>query len=124
MWQALQDPNSTSQLPFSPATQAGGFVFVSGQASVNEQGAIVTDTFAGEMRRSFENVAKVLAFAGLDFSDVVQVRGYVRDPNDLAEYNQVYREFFQAPYPARTTITNCLPDFLKFEVDVLAKTRE
>jgi len=124
MWQPVPVPGSSNQLPLSPAVQTGGFVFVSGQASVDEDGAIVPDTFAGEMRRSFENVSKILTGAGLDLSDVVQVRGYVRDPNDLPEYNEIYREFFQAPYPARTTLTHCLPESLAFEVDVVARVRE
>lgn len=120
---AITLENSSSRLPLSPAIQSNGFVFVSGQASTNDQGEIVADTFAGEMRRSLANIAKLLAAAGLDFSDVVQVRSYVRDPSDLAEYNVVYREFFQATFPARTTLTGCLPEFLKFEVDVVAATR-
>lgn len=109
-----------SHLPFSPAVKVGGFVFVSGQASVDDSGQIVSDTFAGEMRRSFENVRRVLAAAGLTLADVVQVRSYVGRREYLAEYNQVYREFFQAPYPARTTILECLGDALKFEVEVVA----
>jgi 2-iminobutanoate/2-iminopropanoate deaminase len=39
---------------------------------------------------------------------------------DLAEYNQLYRTLFRAPYPARTTLIGCLGDLLKFEVDVVA----
>ena len=125
MWQSIEMPGpSAGQLPLSPATKAGGFVFVSGQGSVSEQGEIVTDSFAGEMRRSIENVARILLVAGLDFSDVVQVRSYVRDPKDLSEYNKIYREYFKAPFPARTTLTNCLPEFLKFEIDVVAQVRE
>jgi 2-iminobutanoate/2-iminopropanoate deaminase len=125
MWQSIELPSdSPSQLPLSPATKVGGLVFVSGQGSVSEKGEIVSDTFAGEMRRSFENVAKILTTAGLDFSDVVQVRSYVRDPKDLPEYNKIYREFFSAPFPARTTLTNCLPEFLKFEIDVVAQVRD
>ena len=109
-----------SHLPFSPAVRAGGFVFVSGQASVDATGKIVVDTFDGEMRRSMENVRVILAAAGLDFSHVVQFRGYVNLPADLPEYNRIYREFFKEPYPARTTITECLGTALKFEVDVVA----
>lgn len=109
-----------SHLPFSPAVKVGGFVFVSGQASVDDSGQIVSDTFAGEMRRSFENVRRVLAAAGLTLADVVQVRSYVGRREYLAEYNHVYRELFQAPYPARTTILECLGDALKFEVEVVA----
>jgi len=110
----------TSHLPFSPAIRAGGFVFVSGQASVDDAGKIVVDTFAGEMRRSFENARRILAAANLTFADVVQVRSYVASPADLAEYNQVYREFFSEPFPARTTIVECLGTALKFEVEMMA----
>ncbi|MBS0211234.1 MAG: RidA family protein [Planctomycetes bacterium] len=109
-----------SHLPFSPAIRAGGFVFVSGQASVDDAGKIVVDTFAGEMRRSFENARRILAAAKLTFADVVQVRSYVASPADLAEYNQIYCEFFSEPFPARTTIVECLGTALKFEVEMMA----
>jgi 2-iminobutanoate/2-iminopropanoate deaminase len=110
----------SSPLPFSPALKMGPFLFVSGQASVDTRGAIVSDTFAGEMRRSFDNVGAILAAAGLGFTDVVQVRAYVSDEADLAEYNQLYAELFSPPYPARTTLIGCLGTRLKFEVDVTA----
>ena len=103
---------------------AGGFVFVSGQASVDEAGNIVSDDFANEMQRSFANVSKILAGASLDLTDVVQVRAYVRDEADLPTYNTIYREIFSEPYPARTTITNCLPKSLRFEVEVVAQLRK
>lgn len=109
-----------SHLPFSPAVKAGGFVFVSGQASVDATGKIVTDTFEGEMRRSMENVRVILAAAGLDFSHVVQVKSYVGTPEYLAEYNTIYRDYFKEPYPARSTIVNCLGTALKYEIDVIA----
>jgi 2-iminobutanoate/2-iminopropanoate deaminase len=119
--QVIQAPGvPRSDLPFSPAVRAGDFVFVSGQASVDDTGKIVPDTFANEMRRSFDNVKRVLAGAGLGMRHVVQVRSYVRDPEDLPEYNRIYRELFEPPYPARSTITNCLPPTLRFEVDVVA----
>ena len=113
-----------SHLPFSPGVIAGDFVFISGQASVDETGKIVNDSFAGECRRSFENVRKILVAAGLDFSDVVQVRNYVAKREDLAEFNQIYREYFSAPFPARTTLIGCLGELLKFEVDVTAIKRK
>jgi 2-iminobutanoate/2-iminopropanoate deaminase len=107
-------------LPFSPAVAAGAYVFVSGQASVDAAGAIVLDDFAGEMRRSFDNLIASLGAAGLGLSDVVQVRSYVAQESDLAEYNRLYAEFFRPPYPARTTLIGCLGTLLKFEVDAIA----
>ena len=109
-----------SHLPFSPATKAGGFVFVSGQASVDETGKIIPGTFEEEFRRSIENVKAILAADGLTLKDVVRVCSYVRRPEDVAEYNELYREYFKAPLPARTTITKCLPEIILYEVDVIA----
>ena len=109
-----------SHLPFSPALRVGNFVFVSGQASVDDTGKIVNDTFEGEMKRSFENARKILKAAGLDFSHVVQVRNYVGDKKDLDVFNRNYRDYFTEPFPARTTLIGCLSDLLKFEVDFVA----
>lgn len=109
-----------SHLPFSPALRVGDFLFISGQASVDDKGRIIEDTFAGEMKRSFENVEKILHAAGLDFQHVVQVRNYVARQEDLKEFNELYARYFTAPYPARTTLIGCLGDLLKFEVDVIA----
>jgi 2-iminobutanoate/2-iminopropanoate deaminase len=110
----------SSHLPFSAAVEANGFVFVSGQASVDRTGAIVPGTFEEEMRRSMQNVINVLGSAGLTLENVVRVTSYVHDPADVPQYNQVYLDYFRRPFPARTTITSCLSPALKFEVDVIA----
>jgi 2-iminobutanoate/2-iminopropanoate deaminase len=112
---------SKSPLPFSPATKVGNLVFVSGQASTDESGAIVSDTFENEFRRSIENVRKILRACGTDLDRVVQVRSYVKNAQDLPAYNALYREYFKPPFPARTTLTNCLGKVL-YEIDVIAVT--
>jgi len=112
-----------NKLPFSPATRAGGFVFVSGQASVDDAGNLVLDTFENEMRRTMGNVQRILTAAGLTLADVVQVRGYLIEPQYWDEYNRLYREYFKEPFPARTTIVNCLGK-VKVEIDVIAYAGE
>ena len=114
----------TSHLPFSPALQVGDWVFVSGQASVDSQGEIINDTFEGEFRRSIENLRAVLKGAGLDLRNVVQVRSYVDNPEDLEEYNRLYREYFNEPLPVRTTLVGCLGGALKYEVDATAYAKK
>lgn len=110
------------RLPLSLAIRAGGFVFISGQASVDDQGNIVSESFENELRRTMRNLKRILDAAGLDFADIVQVRGYVKNPEDLTEYNRLYKEYFKEPYPARTTLTNCLGKVL-FEIDAVACCR-
>lgn len=114
---AMLDGNTDN---FSLAVRAGDFVFVSGQASVDTSGAIVPGSFAEEMDRSVANVQRVLAEFNLDLSDVVKVNCYLQNAADSAEYNRLYRKHFSAPLPARTTITHCLSDRIKFEIDVIA----
>ncbi len=112
-----------SAQPFSPSVVVGDLIFVSGQASVDLEGKIISDTFEGEFRRSIENVLKVLESAGSDLAHVVQTRNYVRDAEDLPLYNKLYSEYFPAPCPARTTIVNCLDPSLRYEVEAVAVKR-
>ena len=112
-----------SHLPFSPVVRVGDLVFVSGQASVDATGKIISDTFEGEFRRSVENLRKVLQTAGCDLNDVIQTRNYVRDAAEVPLYNQLYREYFSAPFPTRTTITNGLPPALRYEIECIAVAR-
>jgi 2-iminobutanoate/2-iminopropanoate deaminase len=109
-----------SPLPFSPAIRAGDFLFVSGMASVDENGRIVSDTFENEARRTYENIRRVLAAAELDFSCVVQVHVYLSNKEDWDSHNRIYREYFSEPFPARTTLIGCLGDLVKYEVDLIA----
>lgn len=108
-----------SHLPFSPAIRAGDFVFVSGQASVNDAGAYVSGSFAEEMDRAFSNVGRILAAAGGSLENVVQVRVYLADPCDRDDFNALYPQYFAPPMPARTTLS-CGLGQLKFEIDVVA----
>jgi 2-iminobutanoate/2-iminopropanoate deaminase len=111
-------PQST--LPFSPAIRAGDFVFVSGMASVDENGQVVHDTFENEVRRTYENLRRVLKAANLSFADVVQVRCYLANQHDWDAHNLIYREYFTTPFPARTTLVGCLGDLVNYEVDLVA----
>ena len=113
---------AVSHLPFSSAVVAGNFVFVSGQASVDpDTGSIITDGFAEEMRRSFDNLRRVLASADCKLQDVVNLRCYVDRQDRLEEYNRVFRDLVSPPYPSRTTIVGVLgKDSVKFEVDAVA----
>jgi 2-iminobutanoate/2-iminopropanoate deaminase len=112
-----------TKLPFSPAVRAGGFVFVSGQASTDGDGNLLLDTFENEMRRTMDNLKRILTAAGLDLSHVVQVRGYLKEHADWGEYNRLYREYFAEPFPARTTIVRCLGQ-VKVEIDAVAYAGE
>ncbi len=115
----LAPDTPVSHLPFSPSVRYGDLIFVSGQASVDKTGKIISGTFEEEFRRSMENMIQILHDSGSDLAHVVQTRNYLRDPADGPLYQELYKEYFKAPYPARTTITNCLTT-LQYEIDCIA----
>ncbi len=107
-------------LPYSPATRVGNFVFVSGQGSTDDNGNIIGDTFEGEFHRTIKNLQRILLAAGSDLNKIVQVKAYLREASSWEEYNILYRQYFKEPFPARTTLTGCLPDSIRFEIDCIA----
>jgi 2-iminobutanoate/2-iminopropanoate deaminase len=111
---------ASTHLPYSPATKVGNLIFVSGQASTDHKtGAVISDTFEGEFRRTIENVRRILRACGSDLDKICQVKSYLKDGSDWEEYNRLYREHFKPPYPARTTLEKCLGR-VRFEMDVIA----
>ena len=117
----IVNEGARSHLPFSPGIIAGDFMYVSGQASVDPQtGAIISDTFEGELRRSIGNLEAILKAGGLSLDHVINVKSYVADEADLAAYNAIYREYFAASPPTRSTIIGVLGTKLKFELDCVA----
>jgi 2-iminobutanoate/2-iminopropanoate deaminase len=110
----------TSHLPFSPAVRFGDLIFVSGQASVDKTGKIISASFEEEFRRSMENLIQILHDSGSDLAHVIQTRNYIRDAENGALYQELYKEYFKPPYPARTTISNCLPPSLHYEIECVA----
>ena len=114
-----------SDLPFSPAIQVGDLVYISGQASVDHNtGKIISGTIEEEIYKTLDNVKKILNSINLTTDNIINVKAYVSKQEDIKIYNQIYKDFFVAPYPTRTTIVNALPSFLKFEIDCIAYAKE
>ena len=68
-----------------------------------------------------KNLSAVLEAAGVESDDVVKTTVYLTEMADYAAVNEVYGEYFKAPYPARTAIAvSALPLGAKVEIEVIA----
>jgi 2-iminobutanoate/2-iminopropanoate deaminase len=105
--------------PYSHAVVAGGFVYVSGQGPIDPETGTMPDAFADQVRQTLRNVRTILEAAGSSLDDVVKVNAYVTDLTRFAEFNDVYKEFFENDPPARTTVAAALLGML-VEVDCIA----
>jgi 2-iminobutanoate/2-iminopropanoate deaminase len=108
--------------PYSPAVRAGDFVFVSGQTPRDPvSGELGASDVASQARATLANVQRVLREAGAGLGDVVSVTLYLQRMDDWSAVNEIYKEFFVAPYPSRTAIGCDLRDIL-IEISAVAWT--
>ncbi len=107
--------------PYSQAVRAGNTVYFSGQIPLDPAtGALVRGDIRTQTRRVFDNLAAVAAAAGGSLAQIVRVGIYVTDLAHFAEVNAVMAEYFEAPYPARSTIeVSALPKEAQVEVDAV-----
>lgn len=111
------------QGPYSPAIVAHGpMVFVSGQGPVDPQtGKLECGTFRQQAELTFNNVTALLEAAGTSWAHVVRVGVFLADMNNFAELNEIYRQYVQEPFPARTTVQARLPaPMMQIEVECIA----
>ena len=106
--------------PFSPATRAGDFVFVSGQVPVDDDGQVVVGGIEAQTRPVFRNIETLLALAGCTLEDVCKVGVWFDDARDFGSFNRVYMECFGSHRPARSTVESRLMIDVKVEMDVVA----
>ncbi len=105
---------------YSHGVVAHGFLYTCGMVPVDPAtGKIVEGGVAEQTRQILRNLQKILDVKGAKFSDVVKVTAHLQDVNqDFGAYDAVYREFFSAPYPVRTTVGSDLVKIL-VEIDVV-----
>lgn len=105
---------------YSQGIVSGGFLFLAGQGPFDLAGQRVPGTFEQEARRAFGNLAAVARAAGGDLRDAVRIGVYLLDMDNFATMNEVCREFFDDPLPARTTVQANLRNF-QIEVDAIVR---
>jgi reactive intermediate/imine deaminase len=107
--------------PYSQAVRAGNTVYFSGQIPLDPStGALVDGDIAEQTRRVFDNLTAVAQAAGGSLAQIVRVGIYVTDLAHFAAVNAVMADYFQSPYPARSTIeVPALPKAAQVEVDAV-----
>lgn len=109
--------------PYSHAVEAGNLLFVSGQTPLDSStGKIVDGSIADQTRQVFQNLRAVLDAASLDFGHVIKTTVFLTDLTSFPEMNEVYKEYFDTPYPARSTIgVRELPLGANIEIELIAQ---
>lgn len=105
--------------PFAKAVRAGDFVFISGQVP-SLDGEIISGGIVEQTEQVMQNLVEVLKLADCSLADVVKVGIWLDDPRDFTSFNSVFKKYFEAYPPARSTVQSSLMVDAKIEMDVVA----
>lgn len=107
--------------PYSQAIKVGDTVYLSGQIPLDPQTMqMVGGDIEAQATQVFRNLSAVAQAAGGSLNDAVKVNISLTDLNDFARVNDVMKQFFQEPYPARACVqVAALPRAAQVEIEVI-----
>lgn len=120
---AISTKNAPAAIgPYSQAIEANGTVYVSGQLPINPAtGEFAEGDIKALANQSLTNIKNILAEAGLEMKNVVKVTVLLSDIANFAAVNEVYAQYFEAPYPARSAFAvKDLPKGAAIEIEAIA----
>ena len=127
MRQPIKTDNAPAAIgPYSQAIKANGFVFVSGQIPIDPHtGEFVAGGIAEQTARVLKNLTAVLEAAGSSLEQVVKTTVFLADMKEFSSMNEVYKDFFPSPPPARSTVAAAgLPRDARVEIEAVALVSE
>ena len=106
--------------PYTPAIDAGGYVYVSGQGARDASNNLPTGIEA-QTRQTMQNVQDILKAAGLTFEHVVWSQVFLANMKEHDAMNKVYASYFPNNPPARSVIAvTRMPGDTPVEIAVVA----
>lgn len=95
-------------------------IYISSQMPMNYETGQIPIDIENQTMQVLTNIKNILSEANFSLSDVVKVTVYLNDQNNFKKFNNIYKNFFNEPYPARSVIRCDLEDEL-IEMDVIAE---
>ena len=110
--------------PYSQAVKTGNLMFISGQIPLNpETGDLVSGSIEDEANQVLKNIKSICEAAGNSLEDIVKITIFLTDLDNFATVNEVMKEHFSEPYPARATVeVSGLPLGVNVEIEAIIST--
>ncbi len=117
------DPDFYAPYKIAQAYRVGDLIFMSGQASIDDDGNIVgIGDFIAQARQTYKNLERVLKAGGSDLSKIVKMNVYIKDMRKFPEILSLREQYLTPPYPAETLVeisSLALPE-LEIEIEAVA----
>lgn len=106
-------------LPFAKATEADGWLYVSGQTPMRD-GEVTGHGITEQANIAIENMLQIVRDAGYGVEDIVRVGVWLDDARDFWSFNGVFEKYFSDHPPARAAVQSSMVVDCKVEVDCIA----
>lgn len=107
--------------PYSQAIEVNGMVYTSGVIPVNPATGEIPEGAAAQARQALTNLKNLIEAAGTDMDKVVKTTVFIKEMNEFANINEVYKEFFTESFPARSCVEVArLPKDVQIEIEAVA----
>ena len=112
------------QGPLSVGMRFKDLIFLSGQLGRDPRTGAFAQGFDAQARQALTNLKGILEECGSTMKSVLKVNIFVTDIAFLSAMNTIYAEFFEAPYPARSTVeVSGLAGGAEVEIELIAAAR-
>ena len=107
--------------PYSQAVKAGNLMFISGQIPLDpDTGDLESQSIEDQAKQVLENVKSICEAAGCGLDDIVKISIFLTDLSNFAVVNDMMKEYFSEPYPARATVeVSGLPLGVNVEIEAI-----
>ena len=109
--------------PYSQAIEVNGILYTSGVIPIDPAtGELVTGTAAQQAAQAFSNLKNLIEEAGASMDKVIKTTVFISDMEQFGAINEVYAEYFEEPYPARSCVQVArLPKDVAIEVEAIVE---
>jgi reactive intermediate/imine deaminase len=107
--------------PYSEAIQFSKTVYIAGQIPIDpKSGELVKGNFKSQFKQALTNISEITKASGGDLNDILKLTIYLTNLNDFNAVNDVMKENFREPYPARVVVkVSELPMHAPVEIDAI-----
>lgn len=108
--------------PYSHGVEGKSKIYISGQTALNAVKKEEKGDIKDQTKKSFKNLQAILDEMGLTFDNVLKVNVYLTSMKYFDDMNEVYKEYFKEPFPARTCVAVLeLPLGADIEIELVAE---
>ena len=89
---------------YSQAVKVNNTIFLSGQISLDPKTMQLVDGTENQIHQVFKNIREVVKASGASMSNIVKLNIYLTDLGHFATVNEIMKQYFSEPYPARAAV--------------------